>query len=702
LQPIAQFFLREASARNFKRFACRRKEICRLFVQLQSGNYGDNRSSKLYNSPGNPDPECGREKLMTAPLRHVQFPETLLKQAGEVWFEHSDESLFIIAVEPERFVFELLNPAHERRTGLRSSDVSGRTPNECLPPMVADAVTEHYRSCVEAGAAIRYYETLDLPAGVKHWHTVLTPVRDDSGRIYRILGSCRDVTVEHEALRREEETRRLMQQMIEASPDILYVYDLVAHRNSFITGRVREILGWSREEIAAMDEKVLTTLVHPEDLPAVGDHVAQLRSLSDESIAEVEYRMRRPDGRYVWLRSREKVLQRGADGFVTRVLGAASYIQPYKESQTELISAKGLLHATLDSLTALIAVLDASGRIITVNQAWRQFAEHNVLTWPDDPVGADYVEVFGPSAEADAAALAEGIATLLAGTRSDFRMPYIWGNRRFLLRANRFEHEGAVHAVLAHEDVTELASVRRELDATAERLLKLQEEERRRIGAELHDSTTQHLTAAGLSLAQVQQLVPDEPALATAIERGMASLTEAQREIRAFSYLLFPPSLGRDGLASTLRHFILGFARRAGLNLVCKVDDAADGAAPPVQRAILRVVQEALTNVHRHSRATRASVTVQVDGPNLKLRITDNGIGLPVIKDDALPELGVGIPSMRSRVRQCGGDMSLTGSGRGTTVLVSIPLHPTPEGGAIHSPEGNLRVSADDTVAPSR
>jgi PAS domain S-box-containing protein len=627
---------------------------------------------------------------MTAPVRRLQFPDTLLKQAGEVWFEHSDESLFIIAVEPDRFVFELLNPAHERRTGLRTADVSGRTPHECLPPAVADAVTEHYRQCVEAGAAIRYDETLDLPGGLRHWQTVLTPVRDDTGRIYRLLGSARDVTLEHRALRREEdarkreeETRSLMQQMIEASPDILYVHDLVTRRNVFITGRVREILGWSREEIAAMDGEVLSTLVHPEDFPAVGEHLARLRDLADEAIAEVEYRMCRPDGRYVWLRSREKVFQRGADGFVTRVFGAATCIQPYKESQDELISAKGLLHATLNSLTAQIAILDASGRIIAVNQAWHQFAEHNCLTSRDDPAGADYIEIFQAESEADDAAAAEGITSLLAGSRSDFRMPYLCGGRRFVLRANRFEHEGAVHAVVAHEDVTELANVRQELDATAERLLSLQEEERRRIGAELHDSTTQHLAAAGIALSQVQLLAPDDPALVAAVERGMASLAEAQREIRAFSYLLFPPSLDRDGLASTLRHVVQGFARRAGVKLVCKVDDAADGAAPPVQRAVLRVVQEALTNVHRHARATRVSVTIQMDGASLRLRIADNGRGLPVTTENALPELGVGVPGMRSRVRQFGGDLSLTSSQHGTTVQALIPLHPTIPG---HSP----------------
>jgi PAS domain S-box-containing protein len=603
---------------------------------------------------------------MTASWRRLQVPDTLLQRAGEVWFEHADESLFIIAVEPERFVIELLNPAHERRTGLRSADVSGRSPHECLPPTVADAVTEHYRSCIEAGEAIRYDET---------------PVRDDSGRIYRILGSARDVTVEHEALRREEDTRSLMQQMIEASPDILYVYDLVAHRNSFITGRVREILGWSSDEISAMDEKVLTTLVHPEDLPAVGDHLARLKSLADGAIAEVEYRMRRSDGRYVWLHSREKAFQRGADGLVTRVFGSAISIQPYKESQAELSSATGLLHATLDALTAQIAILDASGRIIAVNQAWRQFATYNVFTSPADSVGAEYVEVFraGAKSEADAVTVAEGIQSLLAGHRSDFRMPYICGSRRFLLRVNRFEHEGAVHAVVAHEDVTELASVRRELDAAAERLLRLQEEERRRIGLELHDSTTQHLAATGLGLAQIQLLMPDNPDLAAAIERTTASLTEAQREIRAFSYLLFPPSLDRDGLASTLRHFVQGFARRTGLNLACKIDDAADGAAPPVQRAVLRVVQEALTNVHRHAQATHMSVTIQVDGPSLKLRVADNGRGHRAAKDDDLPELGVGIPGMRSRVRQFGGDLSLTSGRRGMTVRASIPLRPAIE-----------------------
>ena len=86
------------------------------------------------------------------------------------------------------FVFEGLNPAHQRLTGLSSSEVAGREPSECLPPSIAAAVEERYRRCVEAGVPLRYQETLELPAGLRDWETSLAPVRDPaSGRIVRLV-----------------------------------------------------------------------------------------------------------------------------------------------------------------------------------------------------------------------------------------------------------------------------------------------------------------------------------------------------------------------------------------------------------------------------------------------------------------------------------------------------------------------------------
>src|SRR4051812_25215180 len=112
------------------------------------------------------------------------------------FWEHTPESLFTVEVTCDgRFVFDGLNPAHERLTGLSSSRIIGKEPHECLPADVADAITARYRECVLAGAAITYDETLDLPGGLRFWRTSLAPVRDPAtGRISLLFGSARDVT----------------------------------------------------------------------------------------------------------------------------------------------------------------------------------------------------------------------------------------------------------------------------------------------------------------------------------------------------------------------------------------------------------------------------------------------------------------------------------------------------------------------------
>src|SRR4051794_23484733 len=112
------------------------------------------------------------------------------------FWDHTPESLFTVEVTRDgRFVFDGINPAHERLTGLSSSRIVGKEPHECLPAEVADAVTARYRECVLAGNAITYDETLDLPGGLRFWRTSLAPVRDPAtGRISLLFGSARDVT----------------------------------------------------------------------------------------------------------------------------------------------------------------------------------------------------------------------------------------------------------------------------------------------------------------------------------------------------------------------------------------------------------------------------------------------------------------------------------------------------------------------------
>src|SRR3712207_5307803 len=125
--------------------------------------------------------------------------------------------------------------------------------------------------------------------------------------------------------------RRLLRQIVDASPDIIYVFELETGRNVFISRRMEEVLGWSREHIRASRGAVLAELIHPEDAVRVTAHVSSLRRLADRSVAEIEYRMRTTDGSWRWLSSREVVFARTSAGLVHSVLGIASDVTPRRE-----------------------------------------------------------------------------------------------------------------------------------------------------------------------------------------------------------------------------------------------------------------------------------------------------------------------------------------------------------------------------------
>ena len=158
-----------------------------------------------------------------------------------------------------------------------------------------------------------------------------------------------------------------------------------------------------------------------------------------------------------------------------------------------------------------------------------------------------------------------------------------------------------------------MRAAQKALDDLSERLLHLQEEERQRIAIELHDSTCQHLVAIGLNLMNLRRRFPPAEDAERLLDDIEGSLDEAHRELRVFSYLLHPPYLEKDGLKATLVRFIEGFSRRTGLRSEVAIADAVDDLAILLQRSVLRVIQEALANVHRHADAGQVSVAIAIE-----------------------------------------------------------------------------------------
>ena len=209
----------------------------------------------------------------------------------------------------------------------------------------------------------------------------------------------------------------------------------------------------------------------------------------------------------------------------------------------------------------------------------------------------------------------------------------------------------------------------------SEQLLALQEEERRRIARELHDSTAQHLVAANLGLVGLEAAVPSNPRSRKAFTEIERQLDEALRELRIFTYLLHPPNLARDGLQETLHNFVDGFAGRTGLNARIRIPEEIDDIPSDLQRALLRVVQEALTNVHRHAGATHVSVDARISAGRLTIRIRDNGRGMAGSASlDEPIRFGVGIAGMRARLEQFGGDLRIRTVDGGTSIVAHVPI----------------------------
>ncbi|MET0745070.1 MAG: histidine kinase, partial [Microvirga sp.] len=220
-----------------------------------------------------------------------------------------------------------------------------------------------------------------------------------------------------------------------------------------------------------------------------------------------------------------------------------------------------------------------------------------------------------------------------------------------------------------------VTEARGEVAELSGQLLALQEEERQRIARELHDSTAQCLVAAHLGLGRLEATLRQSPAGLKACGEIGDLLDRALLELRVFTYLLHPPSLADHGLRATLQEFIEGFAERTGLDAHIRVSERLDEASIEIQRSVLRVVQEALANVHRHAGASRVDVGAKVVAGSLVIRVRDDGRGMsrpdgPISR----LRLGVGIPGMHARLRQFGGDLKIRTGSTGTSLLAYVPV----------------------------
>jgi PAS domain S-box-containing protein len=211
------------------------------------------------------------------------------------------------------------------------------------------------------------------------------------------------------------------------------------------------------------------------------------------------------------------------------------------------------------------------------------------------------------------------------------------------------------------------------------RLIMAQDQERRRIARDLHDSAGQNLTALSMRLTQLDADARRDPSrISQGIKEAQSLIHDLTEEIRTTSYLLHPPMLDETGLASALRWYIDGLAERSSLSIELIIPDNLERLAPDVELAIFRLVQECLTNIHRHSGSKTASIRIARDNGNIRAEVQDHGTGISPERLSAIEYkgLGVGIRGMRERVLQSHGELTISSDALGTTVTAIFPVSP--------------------------
>jgi two-component system NarL family sensor kinase len=374
---------------------------------------------------------------------------------------------------------------------------------------------------------------------------------------------------------------------------------------------------------------------------------------------------------------------------VERATYLASIAVERHQTEEGLRESERLLRLVLDALPVGVLVVDRAGDVVLSNPASQRIWGRSLRSGRDR-----YAESKGwwhatgtrlaPGEWASVRALVNGETSV----NEVIEIEAFDGVRRIIQNSAvpiRDASEGITGAVIVNEDISASKTAERELNDSYKqmrtltgRLMRAQDDERRRIAQMLHETTAQDLAALKMLLGRLNRTADHLGDSERSALAGSMSLAEqSMTEIRTLSYLLHPPFLDETGLLSALRWYAAGFAERSGIKVDLDLPESFDRLSRDTETGLFRIVQESLINIHRHAGSETARIRLHRDAETLVLEIHDRGHGIP---DASLEHLrcgrgvGVGIAGMYERIEQLGGRLEIDSGDGGTTVRVRLPL----------------------------
>jgi PAS domain S-box-containing protein len=611
------------------------------------------------------------------------------------------------------------NRSAELLFGYRADEAIGR-PITLVIPLERRAEEVEIIGRLSRGEKIDHFETVRVAKDGTLLDISLTisPVRDTSGQIVgaskvaREIGKQKKIQQETDELyRRLERQARIFDTTLSAITDFVYIFDRNG-RFQYVNQALLDLWGLKLEDAIGKD---FFDLKYPDELASrLQSQIQQVIDTKQTVRDETLYTSPTGAGGYY-----EYIFSPLIDaaGNVEVVAGSTRETTARKKAEEDLRNAKARLEGTLtaneiatwtfDPIANKVFADEKLARMFSVSPEEAQGgaiesylrAIHDedrprvqtviekVLQGPADHYEADYRLVQADGSIGWVAARGKiqrdekGIPTQFPGVVIDIterkRAEEMLreSEERFRVLANDLDsqvRERTSELELRNLEITEQARQVREL---SQRLLQAQDDERRSIARDLHDSSGQLVVALGINLQLIARSVADDPIVDRTIEESESLIQQLTRELRTVSYLLHPPLLDESGLESALSLYVEGLSERSALDIRLRIDDNFGRLPAEIELAVFRIVQECLTNIHRHSGSPTAAIRLARNGDTVELEIKDSGKGMSEERLSGIKKRsGVGIAGMRERIQRFAGTMDIQSGETGTRVAVRLPV----------------------------
>jgi PAS domain S-box-containing protein len=441
--------------------------------------------------------------------------------------------------------------------------------------------------------------------------------------------------------------------LVDLAPDGIGVSDEQG-RIVFTNNALARLVGAS--VAAELIGKSTSDFIHPDYRDAIQNRMADLSTGQQAPFMEVK-----------WITLDGRTIDVETAGVPVR-WHKKSLFQGFVRDLSERKKTEATMRALFDAAIDAIVLIDSNGRFMSANPA-----ASVLLGYTQKELLAKTVGDLAPSAIWNAAKTGESV-------RGEFNIKKRDGQIREVECAMVANMLPGIHSLFIH-DITARKEAERSVRQLSGRLLHMQDEERRRIARQLHDTTAQNLAAVRLNLARIHRWpTASNSPIRESIAESIDLTEQSIAEIRTLAYLLHPPMIEEAGLLPSLRWYAEGFQKRSGIRVTLDFPEEFDRLPLELETALFRIVQEALTNIQRHSGSEVARIRIERRSQALQLEIEDEGRGMPpALRSDQgmIRASGVGIAGMRERVSELGGRMQIQSRDEGTMIRATLPISET-------------------------